>query len=60
MVNLKVKVSYEDAGELELKNSGRPIAIQISPIAPERKPTIRPTNGKAQAALVRSGGSSEK
>ena len=25
MVNLKVKVSYEDAGELELKNIGRPI-----------------------------------
>ncbi len=25
LVNLKVKVSYEDAGELELKNIGRPI-----------------------------------
>lgn len=25
MVNMKVKVSYEDAGELELKNIGRPI-----------------------------------
>ncbi len=25
MVNLKVKVSYEDAGELDLKNIGRPI-----------------------------------
>ena len=27
MVNLKVKVSYEDAGELELKNIGRAPSI---------------------------------
>ena len=32
MINLKIKVSYEDAGELELKNIGRPIrAFHIVP-----------------------------
>ena len=32
MINLKIKVSYEDAGELDLKNIGRPIpAFHIVP-----------------------------
>ena len=32
MINLKIRVSYEDAGELELKNIGRPIkAFHIIP-----------------------------
>ena len=55
MVNMKVKVSYEDAGELELKNIGRPIkaynvlkcrGAQRAFVSPESKPKIE-ISGKA-------------
>ena len=61
MINLKIKVSYEDAGELDLKNIGRPIkAFHIIPckgatrgIQPsEEKPTIKIDKAEAGSLAV--------
>ena len=61
MINLKIKVSYEDAGELDLKNIGRPIkAFHIIPckgatrgIQPsEEKPTIKIDEAEAGSLAV--------
>lgn len=60
MVSMKVKVSYEDAGELELKNIGRPIkaynvlkckGAQRGFVSPENKPKIE-ISGKEPGSLA--------
>ena len=61
MINLKIKVSYEDAGELELKNIGRPIrAFHIVPCKgatrgiqhSEEKPVIKVEKAEAGSLAV--------
>ena len=61
MINLKIRVSYEDAGELELKNIGRPVkAFHIVPCKgatrglqhSEEKPQIKIEKAEAGSLAV--------